>query len=183
MKRTGILIFCLAFAVLSDTAYGDGFLVEVKGSYFQPKDKYFKDIYGNGLSYGGEIDISLWKWISLWGGGHYFTKIGRMTFYEEETEIRIMPFYAGIRLHISLENVIPYIGFGIAYFSYQEINPIGNIKKADVGYIGQIGLIFKIVGPLFFDIKGSYSLCKVKPVEVEADLGGFQGGIGIGFEF
>lgn len=46
-----------------------------------------------------------------------------------------------------------------------------------------LGCRIKAIGLLFLDMKGSYSYCKVKPADIEADLGGFRGGIGLGLEF
>ena len=184
MKR--ILIFCLAVVISSSFAYGK-FLVEAKGIYFQPSDKNFKEVYSGGkfeewISYGGEIGITLGKGVGLWAGGHYFNKKGKLTFTEEETKIQISPVYGGIKLRLSQSGVVPYLGVGLGYFQYKEENRMGTVSKGDIGYIGQIGLLFK-AGVIVIDFQASYSYCKVKPEDVEANLGGLQGGIGLGFEF
>jgi hypothetical protein len=57
-----------------------------------------------------------------------------------------------------------------------------SVSKANIGYIGQGGFLIK-AGVIIIDLQASYSYCKVKPEDVEANLGGFQGGIGLGFEF
>ena len=167
-----------------------GFFLEGVASYFRPTDQSFKDIYGSGMYFGGEISIFLKKiliWadgqIGIWAGGHYFTKKGLTTFTKENTKIRIMPIYVGLKFQVPVARVRPYVGLGVGYFQYKEESPIGTVKKGNIGYIGQIGCIFKIVGPLCFDFKGSYSYCKVKPVNVEVNLGGLQGVIGIGIDF
>lgn len=168
------------FSALSNA---ETFFIEAKGNYFQPKDQSFKDIYGKGMSFGGEIGITLGKGISIWAGGHYFSKKGELTLTEEDTKIHIIPLYAGLRYRLEKASIRPYVGFALGYFRYKEANPIGTVKKGDIGYIGQIGVIFKVGGLLFFDIKGSYSYCKVKPVDIEANLGGLQVEIGLGLEF
>lgn len=183
MKAKRILIFFLAIIILSALSHAEAFFIEVKGNYFQPKDQSFKDIYGNGTSFGGEIGINLGKGLGIWAGGHYFSKKGKLTFTEEDTEIQIIPFYAGLRYKLAKANLRPYVGFALGYFRYKEVNPIGTVKKGDIGYIGQVGIIFKAGRALFFDIKGSYSYCKVKPMDMEANLGGLQGEIGLGLEF
>lgn len=191
MRRKGIVIVlvCSILFLFSDVVYGGKFLLEAKGMYFQPADQYFKDIYAGGsftdwISYGGEIGIKIWKSLEIWAGGHYFTKTGKLTFTEEETKIKITPIYGGIRLRLSKGKVSWYVGAGVGNFKYKEENPIGTVDKGDIGYIGQAGVIFKIIGALFIDVKGNYSYCKVKPAGVEeVNLGGIQGGIGIGFEF
>ncbi len=184
MKR--ILIFCLAVVVASNLAYGK-FLIEAKGGYFLPSDKKFKEVYDGGkytewISYGGEIGITLGQGVGLWAGGSYFKKKGKLTLTEEETTLQITPVYGGIKFRSTKSNVSPYLGFGVGYFQYKEESRIGKISKADIGYIGQAGFIIK-AGVIIIDLQASYSYCKVKPVDVEANLGGFQAGIGLGFEF
>lgn len=183
MRARRILIFCLAIIMFSGLSQAEAFFIEAKGNYFLPKDQSFKDIYGNGKSFGVEIGLALGKRISIWAGGHYFSKKGKLTFTEEDTKIQIIPLYAGLRYRLAKSSIRPYVGFAFGYFRYKEINPIGTIKKGDIGYIGQVGIIFKVGGALFLDVKGSYSYCKVKPVDIEANLGGLQGGIGLGLEF
>ena len=157
IKARGVLIFCLATIMFPCLTYAEGFFIEAKGSYYQPTDQYFKDIYGSGMTYGGEIGITLWKGIGIWAGGDYFSKKGELTFTEESTEIKIIPLYAGIKYQLREGKIAPYIGLGIGYFQYKETNPLGKVDKGDIGYIGQVGCLFKIIGGLFFDIKGSYS--------------------------
>lgn len=162
---------------------GGGFLIEALGIYFQPSDENFKEIYGGGTFYGGEIGISFWKGIGIWAGGHFFNKKGKTTFTEEEIKLQIIPIYGGLKFRVPNANVSPYLGLGVGYFKYKETTPMGTAEKGDIGYIGQIGVVFKILGPLILDIKGSYSYCKVKPADIEVDLGGFHGMVGVGFDF
>ena len=158
-------------------------LVEVVGSYFQPSDQAFKDIYGGGTNFGGEITITVMKGISLWAGANMYSNTGLTTFTQEETEISITPIYGGLKFRAPGAKVSPYVGLGVGYFQYKETSPIGSVSQGDIGYIGQLGILVNVVGPFYLDLKGSYTYCKVQPQEVEANLGGFQivGGFGIGF--
>ncbi len=183
MRAKGILIFCLAVIPFPALSQAGVFSIEAKGNYFQPKDQSFKDIYGSGIGFGGEIGMTLGKGLSIWAGGHYFSKKGKLTFTEEDTKIQIIPLYAGLRYQLAKADIRPYVGFALGYFRYKEANSIGTVRKGDIGYIGQAGIIFKVGGALFLDIKGSYSYCKVKPVVIEANLGGLQAEIGLGLEF
>jgi len=187
MREKGIVIIlvCSVLFLFSGAAYGGKFFLEAKGMYFQPTDQYFKDIYAGGtFTYGGEIGIGIFKNLEIWAGGHYFKKTGKLTYTQEETTIEIMPICVGMRLRSSQGKLSLYVGAGVGNFQYKEENPIGTVDEKDIGYIGQVGVIFKIMGALFIDIKGNYSYCKVKPVGVEeVNLGGIHGGIGIGFEF
>jgi opacity protein-like surface antigen len=181
MKRLFAIIAMIVF--LSAVAHATDYMVEFKTSYFAPSEQAFKDVYGSGVSFGGEVSIILWKGLGIWAGGDYFSREGELTFTEETTEIHIIPFYAGIRYQFRKEKIDPYVGLGIGYFRFKETNPIGEVKEGHVGYITQVGCLFKVVGSFFFDIKASYSYCKARPMDIEADMGGLKAGIGIGFEF
>ena len=181
MKR--ILAIIASIVLLSVSVHAADYMIELKTSYFTPSEQAFKDVYGSGMTFGGEVGITLWKGFGIWAGGDYFSRKGELTFTEESTEIKIIPLYAGIRYQFRQEKIAPYIGLGIGYFRFKETNPIGKVEEGDLGFIGQVGCLFRVVGSLFFDIKGSYSYCKAKPMDIEADMGGLKAGIGIGFEF
>lgn len=189
MRIRKILVICCILALFSGVVYGAGFVIEAKGIYFQPSDQDFKDIYKiegekftDWIAYGAEVSITLWKGFGVWAGGHYFKKTGKLSFTGEETNITMMPVYGGVKVRLSKGTISPYIGAGVGYFKYKEENPIGTVDKGDIGYIGQAGIMFKI-SVLVIDFQASYTYCKVKPLELEENLGGLQGGIGIGFEF
>jgi len=156
---------------------------ELKGSYFNPSDRAFKDIYGRGATYGAEAGLKLGRFIGLWVAAESFAKKGQMTFTQEETTLKIMPLAAGLSGEFPLGPISPYVKLGLGYFHYEENNVLGTVKKSNVGYLGQVGLIARIIGPLFLDLFGSYSVCQVKPLELEADLGGFKAGLGLGLQF
>jgi len=179
MKKTIILF--TAIILLAATAQASYF--EIKASFFIPSETAFKDIYGSGLSYGGEIGFTLIPGVALWAGGEYYAADGELTFSEEPTEIQIIPFWAGLKLSLPEAKIAPYVGLGVGYFLYKESNAIGTIDDGKIGLIGQAGVMFKVLTSMFVDIQGNYSICKVKPEDVEADLGGLRATVGIGFEF
>jgi hypothetical protein len=41
----------------------------------------------------------------------------------------------------------------------------------------------KVTGGLIIDLHISYSYCKMKPADYRINIGGFEAGIGIGYEF
>lgn len=176
------MIILLAAVILLTTAAQASYF-EIKGSFFIPTEQAFKDIYGSGLSYGGEIGFTLFPGLALWAGGEFYSAEGQLTFSEESTEIQIVPLWAGLKLSLPNEKISPYVGLGVGYFLFKESNPIGTVNDKKLGLIGQAGVMFKVLNSMFLDIQGSYSLCKVKPEDVEADLGGLRATVGIGFEF
>jgi opacity protein-like surface antigen len=173
-KLSGLLAIGFVLAALG-TARAEGVFLEARGAYFSPSDAAFREIYGYGVSWGGEISFAVSKRAAVWAGGDYFT--------EEETKIRIVPLAAGLKYHLALDRVRPYVGAGVGYFQYKEANNIKTIEKGALGLVARAGLLV-LVGPSFFiDLQGTWSTCSVQPLEVRANLGGLSLGLGLAFEF
>lgn len=157
--------------------------VKIGANYFSPSEKSFKDIYGEGVTFGAEINIKLWKFISLWLAGNYYSKKGNLPFTKESTEMTLFPIGGGIKLILQKNVINPYIGIGPVLYIYKENNPIGVADGTGIGIIGEIGCYFRIIGGLLIDTSVNYSYCEVKPQKIKADLGGIQAGIGLGYAF
>jgi len=157
--------------------------VKVGINYFIPSEKVFKDIYGGGMMYMGEINIAIWKSLELWIGGSYFLKKGKLTFTEEETKLEIIPIGGGLRFRLSTGRLDFYVGGGLSYFLSEEKNPIGDVSKRELGYDGRIGSIVELPKGLIIDIFINYSYSITKPADFKVNIGGFRTGIGIGYKF
>jgi hypothetical protein len=184
MKKRIVKLFMAALMslfLMNISAYAT--YVEVKVLYFQPTEQAFKDIYSGGMSYGGEINIDIHNGLSLWVGAEYFSKKGMLTFTKEETEIQIIPIYGGIKYIFPGKKINPYVGIGVGYYQYKESNPIGEVKEGKIGYVAQAGLLLRLSGPVLVDLQVGYNMCKIKPQEIEANIGGLKAGIGLGFSF
>jgi opacity protein-like surface antigen len=177
------MLFVSFILAIAGTAPAEGLSIEARGAYFSPADKVFREIYGYGISWGGELSFSVSKRGAIWAGGDYYSKVGKLGFTQDETKIRIVPLAAGLKYYFSEGRLRPYAGAGAAYFQYKETNSIGTIEKGDLGFVARAGLLV-MLGPTFFiDIQGSWSSCSVQPAEVKANLGGLSLGLGLGFEF
>lgn len=157
--------------------------IKIGVGYFFPAEQSFKDIYGEGMTIGGEVDIKLWKFIDLWLIVNYYSKKGYLPFTKEETKMTLIPIGAGPKIRFQRGIINLYIGLGPVFYVYQEKNPIGIAKGTDAGVIGQVGCSFNIVGGLLFDVSVTYSYCSVKPQKIKADLGGIQAGVSLGYAF
>ncbi len=182
IKKLGGISLMICLLGIGTLSYSISWSFKAKATSFRPSDEYFREIYGNGICYGGELDVGLTRNIFLWAGVDYKSKKGKMTLTQEETKIRILPISAGAGYQFHLGAVNPYLGAGIGYFDYKEESPLGAVKKGNMGFVGQGGVLL-VVGPLLIDFQAGYSYCKVKPAEVDADLGGLCLGVGLGFEF
>jgi hypothetical protein len=182
MKKT--ILFIVFFTIISVAVGTASVRIEAKAKYFMPSEQAFKDIYGSGVMYGGEIGIGIWQNFELCVTANTFTKNGELTFTEEETTLKIMPAGIGIKyVHPAGATVDIYGGIGISYYSYKEENPIGNVSTNKIGYFGTIGTYVKVIDGLFVDLFLDYSYCKIKPEELSVNIGGLGVGAGIGFEF
>jgi hypothetical protein len=181
MKRA---FFLVLFLVLYGCfAFSTNFTVELKGAYLNPSGKDFREIYGSGMTCGGEIGIGVNKSLDFWAGANYFSKKGQLTFSKEGTELNIIPFGGGIRYKILDGTIRPYVGMGVNYYQFKESNPIGEISKGGLGYLGKIGGLLKVARGPMVDLFLEYSYCKLKPADFEINIGGIQAGIGIGYGF
>lgn len=183
MRIAGLAAMALFLTLADQSASGGGFGIQANASYFRPSDSAFKEIYGNSAVFGGEMSIALSKGLRLWVGGSCISRQGKLTLSGEPTELKIYPLFAGLKFFAAGPAVSPYIGLAAGYFLYEETNPLGSVKEGAAGFIGQAGISFKLLRPLSVDIFARYSICKIKPFELEADLGGFAAGLGLGFDF
>ena len=181
MKRLVLLLSVLNFML--GISYGLDLKIEIKGGYFYPSEKAFRDIYGGGFSMGGEISVEVLKNLSLWAGGNYFKKTGKLTFTQEDTEIKIPSITIGLKYEFPIGKFIPYLGLGIAYYMYKESNPIGAVETNEIGYIGKTGANVYVASHFLLDIFLNYTYCEIQPADFKIDIGGFNAGIGIGCKF
>jgi len=153
------------------------------GNYFQPSDKVLKDVYKGGMMYGAELNVGIWNFVEFWLAEKYFSKRVVEEASGEEMKINIIPFEAGLKIRLNKGVVNPYLGGGVGYYQYKEINTLEEIKDKKIGYIGLAGCFLKISGGIIFDIYAHYSYCQIAPRENRFNVGGFHVGVGFGFEY
>lgn len=178
-----LTIIALLTVCLSGLAYTADVTVELKVHYFSPSEQAFKDIYGGGLMYGGEVSVGVWRDLDLWFGGSYFSKKGELTFTKEETKLELIPIGVGAKYRILSGNFALYVGLGLNYYQYKETNPIGDVSEGGLGYIGKVGSYVKVSERLLIDLYVNYSYCKVKPADFKINIGGLEAGAGVGYRF
>jgi hypothetical protein len=187
MVKTGAykrwVILGLFLTVTAGAAAGETVSIQARGAYFIPSEAVFKEIYGESPVYGGEVSLKIMGGLSIWVAGNYFNKTGKLTFTEESTTMTLIPVFGGLQYEFLSGRIRPYIGAGAGYILYMEENPIGKVEDGGLGFMGRAGMRVLITGPLFLDLQASYSVCKVKPAGIEADLGGIQAGVGLGLQF
>ena len=178
MRKALLFLMIIIFAAVSLNA--GAIFIEVKGSYFYPTEQAFKDIYGGGLMYGGEISMGIWKNLDVWIGGYYFSQYGELTFTGEETSLQIIPLGGGLKYRITTGVLSFYGGAGVNYFNYLESNVIGDVTAGAVGFVGKAGAYLESLNRFVIDFFVEYSYCSMTPADFTIDVGGIKFGIGIG---
>ena len=175
-----------AALLLAGTAWSSAVTFEARLGYFVPAGAGLRDVYKNGLTLGAELTVPLSKGLSAWVGVDYFQKDGKLTFTQENTTIRIMPLFAGLKLQSMAASVRPYAAAAAGCFLYKETNIIGTASGQRIGFLGQLGLLIKIKGRAWLDISTRYTWAEFKSGGEEpftTQLGGFQVGLGVAVGF
>ncbi len=155
----------------------------LKGGYFIPSEQAFREIYGSGMMFGGELAFKIWKSLDIWLDGNYLKRTGKQTYTQEKTELRIIPVAFGLRYRFISGITNLYLGLGACYFIFHESNVIGDVDKGGIGFKGKMGSFFSITRNLFFDLSVSYSYGKMNPADFTINVGGIEAAAGIGFKF
>jgi opacity protein-like surface antigen len=183
MRKSRIFLFISLFFCVSLILNAQNISVELKSGYFIPVDENFKEIYGNGMCFGGELSIDVWKGLSAWISGGYHSNIGELTYTREETKLRIISAELGPRymLEIGKSPVIPFVGCGVGINLFHESNPIGTVDKNGLSFSGHLGVLFKLTKRILLDLKGNYRYCQIESVDIEFNSGGFEVLLGVKF--
>jgi hypothetical protein len=188
MRKTlpAAAIIALLMTALAGPAWSAGPAVTLKAGFFLPADSVFRDAYSSGPAFGLDLTMPLSGPLQIWAGGEIFAKKGLLPVSEEETKVRVMPLYAGLRAQFGRKNARPYIGAAAAYFLLHEENPLGSASESGLGLLTQAGVQLRLGGPLWLDLFAGYRLCTIKTADeepLEADLGGLSLGLGATFKF
>lgn len=176
-------LIVLSFMLLAPSLMASDLSFTIFGQYFIPTENAFKDIYGNGTAFGGKIKYSFGTNYGIWLSGSFYKKEGELSFTKEKTVVKVVPLAAGISFQIPGDWIRVYLDGGLGLFHFNEDNPIGKVTSNRLGYLAKIGASFFPVKGLVFDVHMQYSSCKICPAEIEANIGGFSFGVGLGYRF
>jgi opacity protein-like surface antigen len=147
-----------------------------------------KEVYGSGINILPTVTLT-WKGLMI-GGGYEagFKKDGVIGIYEEPAELSVKggEIFAGYELR--LMNIAPYIKVGVGFYSYKQLIDSEYVSDYPVdgnktGLIIAGGIKYFPLKRLFISAEVKYGSLKVKPYDVEVDLGGLRLNGGLGFTF
>ncbi len=177
---TGIMLF----AAVAGLIRAESLTIQARGSYFNPTDQVFRDIYGNGMSWGGELGFRLTERIGVWAGGDYFSKVGKLVIHRGRDESQDRPSYRGREvLSCPWEGSCLMRARAWATSSIKKRTASGPWKKATSDSSFGPASYSSWGRPFSWIFQGAWSTCSVRPLEVKANLGGFSAGVGLGLEF
>jgi opacity protein-like surface antigen len=181
MKKYLALLIILFTPV---SAFASDYRIELKTSCFKPSEQVFKDVYGGGAMFGIKAEKSrVYKKFGIIVEAGYFEKKGELTFTKEETTVQITFLGPGITYRYTKGRFDLYGGAGFRYYHFKEENPLGHAQKGGVGYFLSVGTYIHIMKNFYADVGINYSGCKVKPAELEVEIGGIEAGIGLAYKF
>jgi len=157
--------------------------VEIRGHFLMPSDDAFDQIYGGAAAYGLEVAYRVASRLDVWAGGSRIAEKGLLTFSREETEVSVVPLSVGVRYHLRERTVSPHAALGAGYFLFEESNVLGDVSDSGLGLLVNAGAFVRLHRRVFLDLRVGYSYCKLKPAELEINVGGVELGGGLALRF
>jgi hypothetical protein len=183
-----------AAAEESAETWPEGFFnttVGVFGGSYSSSSSDFTDVYGKetSLQYGFNLTRTL-----LYASGFQidatfelrsFSKTGKSTLSEDESKFSMTPVTIGGRLLYQTKYVMPFVGFGADFYSYDETSALANTNGSANGYHFQAGLYVIFPKIDFLRLKMYYKYTKVTAAAdgFDVSLGGPEYGVGLTFGF
>ncbi len=159
--------------IVPGTLDAEGLSLELHAAHFTPSEQVFADIYGKELGFGAELGIEMGRRFEIWVGAGYFAANGELTFTREETSLEITPVEVGVRYRFTHDTpVMPYVGLATGLYFFSESSPIGEVSSSELGFAAEVGVLISLSGRFRLDLRVDRSFCKVKPAEIEVEIGG-----------
>ncbi len=146
--------------------------------YFQPKDEFIRQIYGEGdLLYGARLGIHVWEGFYFWFSASQFKVIGKTTVTEDKTTLTLLPVSGAMLYHLGRGFFVPYAGIGLTLLSYkEEAELVGSTKGHGSSVFLEGGLELRMNRHFSIDLGARIGQVKVQPENApkKVDLGGLQ---------
>jgi hypothetical protein len=190
MTKTRKVITAVTFMMIVLIASADAqthrFQLALDLSYLAHRDANYKDIYENGSIFPElKAGIRLFSGLQVTGGFGYFKEKGTIEGLEgESAEVESLQNYYSAGLEYlfdiswswTLKLSGEYIWVDLEESAFAEV-----IKASSNAYRVGAGFIYDIGHGFFFEIFGAYTTGDDTVNGIDIKLGGFQGGIGLGF--
>lgn len=158
----------------------------VTAGYYVPSDSAYKDLYGQGsFIFGGSIGFELIRKIEIRLEGGYFQDSGKMNLTGEDLKLSFFAGSLGARFRfVDGKALQPYVGAGIAMYSYKEDLPprLEDVSNTAFGFQGEAGIYYALSAKVLLDLNFRYVSLDTKPFNESVKLGGLRAGLGVALQ-
>lgn len=177
MKRLRLLPVFLILAAVALPARAVKLGAYVGG--FIPRDSVFQTIYGDDadLTYGLEIDVSVWHGFSLRLRAGHYQRNGETSFTGEISRLRLYPLTLGLRYTFRLKRVQPFLEAGYHYLLVTETSAIGETSEQGGGYDLTAGAGFPLSSRFSLEVAVHYTDVSITAATQTIQMGGFSAGL------
>lgn len=148
-------------------------------------DDQVRDVYGGGTAFFPCVSVVFYK--GLFAGLGYefgYDRDGKIGLYDEDASLKVSgpEVFAGYRF--DLGKISPYLKLGVGNYAYkQTVSGVARVddKKSSLTLAG--GARYYPAKGLYLAAEIKYAPLKVKPFDIEVDLGGLRLAAGIGYTF
>jgi len=178
-----------------------GIAFTLKNGYFVPQEKVLRDIFDRKGGVGGywvegAVRYEFWKKLNAELSGSYFERKGIALCGNECTEVKIPTLGLGLKYFFECNNWLSFfLGGGLRVFFYREKNYSQYVQQCVnetvAGGMVNLGVEFDVYKGLFIDLFADYNggktnlncnkCCSSSCCDI--NVGGFVGGIGLGYKF
>ncbi len=151
-------------------------------------DTKIKEVYGDGTSCFPSVRAVIWKGLEV-GAGYEggYRRDGLIGLYQEASTLEVNGFevFAGYGFKVNI--LEPYARPGYGFYAYKqtidsEFAPFKVDHKKSAPTLGA-GVRVRPLAGLVLSVEAKYVPLKVKPFDVEVDLGGWRLAVGAGYAF
>jgi len=102
---------------------------------------------------------------------------------KEEATLKIIPIHLGIRLRLSEQKIVPFLGASIGLNFFRENVPLQTVSEIKLGFLVETGIFLRISKRYFIKFEINCNHCQIKPFHTRINIGGINVGFGLKYCF
>jgi opacity protein-like surface antigen len=121
---------------------------------------------------------------AFWAEGSYRHRTGQLSYTAESTEVTISTAETGVIYRAGAGRITPYAGVGLGYYFFKEdSDALGTSSANTIGFCATAGVSVAVSRFVVLDARVKYNTSTMHPADVDIDVGGVAGGVGLGIRF
>ena len=102
---------------------------------------------------------------------------------KKEATLKIIPIHLGVRLRLSEQKIVPFLGASISLNFFRENVPLQTVLDTKLGFLVETGIFIRISKRYFIKFDFNYNYCQIKPFHTRINIGGINAGFGLKYCF